>query len=62
MLDSRPRGRGFESHGHHCVVSLSRANFPCLVQVQPRKTRPDITENVVDLNVKDQIKQTKTKI
>ena len=24
VLDSRPRGRGFEPHGRHCVVSLSK--------------------------------------
>ena len=24
MLDSRQRGRGLESHRHHCVVSLSK--------------------------------------
>ena len=23
VLDTRPRGRGFEPHRHHCVVSLS---------------------------------------
>ena len=44
MLDSRPRGRGFEPHRHHCVVSLSKNINPSLVLVQPRKTRPFITE------------------
>ena len=24
VLDSRPKGRGFETHRHHCVVSLSK--------------------------------------
>ena len=24
VLDSRPRGRGFEPHRRHCVVSLSK--------------------------------------
>ena len=24
VLDSRPRGRGFEPHQRHCVVSLSK--------------------------------------
>ena len=24
VLDLRPRGNGFEPHGHHCVVSLSK--------------------------------------
>ena len=49
VLDSRPRGRGFEPHRHHCVVSLSKKINPSLVQavVQPRKTRPFITERLL---------------
>ena len=47
MLDSRPRGRGFEPHLRHCVVSLSKNINPSLVLVQPRKTRPFITENLL---------------
>ena len=31
--------------------------YPCLVLVQPRKTHPDITEKIVDWDVKNQIKQ-----
>ena len=46
VLDSRPRGRGFEPHQHHCVVSLSKNINPSLVLVQPRKTRPFITERL----------------
>ena len=42
VLDSRPRGRGFEPHWRHCVVSLSKNINPRLVLVQPRKTRPFI--------------------
>ena len=26
VLDSRLRGRGFEPHRHHCVVSLSKTH------------------------------------
>ena len=26
VLDSRPRGCGFEPHRHHCVVSLSKTH------------------------------------
>ena len=37
VLDSRPRGRGFE---RHCVVSLSKNINPSLVLVPPRKTVP----------------------
>ena len=44
VFDSRPRGRGFEPQGHHCAVSLSKNINPSLVLVQPRKTRPFITE------------------
>ena len=44
MLDSRPRGRGFKPH---CVVSLSKNINPSLGLVQPRKTRPFITERLL---------------
>ena len=27
VLDSRPRGRGFEPHQHHCVVVLEQDTF-----------------------------------
>ena len=46
VLDSRPRGRGFKPHRRHCVVSLSKNINPSLVLVQPRKTRPLITERL----------------
>ena len=45
VLDSRPSGRGFEPHRRHCVNSLSKKIKPSLVLVQPRKTRPFITED-----------------
>ena len=47
VLDSRPRGRGFEPHRRHCVVSLSKHINPSLVLVQPWKTRPFITERLL---------------
>ena len=34
----------------------ARHIYPCLVLVQPRKTRPDITDKIVDWDVKIQIK------
>ena len=34
VLDSRPRGRGFESHWCHCVV-VAKHIYPSLVLVQP---------------------------
>ena len=46
-LDSKPRGRGFEPHRRHCVVSLSKNINPSLVLVQPRKTCPFITEKLL---------------
>ena len=47
VLDSRPKGRGFEPHRRHCVVSLSKNINPSLGLVQPRKTRPFITERLL---------------
>ena len=47
MLDSRPRGHGFEPHGRHCVVSLNKNINLSLVLVQPRKTCPFITERLL---------------
>ena len=46
-LNSRPKGRGLEPHRRHCVVSLSKNINPSLVLVQPRKTRPFITERLL---------------
>ena len=47
VLDSRPKGCGFEPDRRHCVVSLSKYINPSLVLVQPRKTRPFITERLL---------------
>ena len=47
VLDSRPKGRGFEPHQRHCVVSLSKNINPSLVVVQPRKTHPFISERLL---------------
>ena len=47
VLDSRLRGHGFKPHQRHCVVSLSKNINPSLVLVQPRKTRPFITERLL---------------
>ena len=47
VLSSRPKGRGFEPHWSHCVVSLSKNINPSLVLVQPRKIRPFITERLL---------------
>ena len=47
VLDLRQKGRGFEPHRRHCVVSLSKNINPSLELVQPRKTRPYITERLL---------------
>ena len=47
VLDLRPKGRGFEPHRRHCAVSLSKNINPSLVLVQPRKSRPFITERLM---------------
>ena len=47
VLNPRPKGRGFQPHRCHCVVSLSKNINPSLVLVQPRKTCPFITERLL---------------
>ena len=47
VLDSRPKGRWFETHRRHCVASLSKNINPSLVLVQPRKTRLFIIERLL---------------
>ena len=47
VLDSRPKGRGFEPHRRHCLMFLSKNINPSLVLVQPRKTLPFITERLL---------------
>ena len=59
VLDSRPKGHGFEPHRRHCVVSLSNKNNPSFVLVQPRKTRPFINEKLL-MGCKESNQQTKT--
>ena len=59
VLDSRPKGRGFEHHRRHWVMSLSQNITPSLVLVQPRKTRPLITE-ILLMGREKSIKSNKT--
>ena len=47
VLDSRLKGRGFEPHRRHCIVSLSKNINPSLVLVQRRKTCPYTTERLL---------------
>ena len=59
-LTQRPKGRGFERRRRHFVVSLSKNINPSLVLVQPRKTRPFITERLLmGRKESNQTKQTK---
>ena len=46
VLDSRPKGLGFEPHRCHCVVVLEQ-DTSSLVLVQPREARPYITERLL---------------
>ena len=57
VLDSRPKGHGFEPHRRHCIVSLSKNINPSYVLVQPKKTRPFITERLLT-GCKESNKQT----
>ena len=60
VLDSRPMGCRFLSlTGLTALYPWATHINPCLVLVQPRRTRPDKTENIVDWDVKNQIKQNK---
>ena len=61
VLDPRPRGRGFDPHQHHCVVSLSKNINPSLVLVQPRKTHPFKTERLL-MGRKESKQTNKTKV
>ena len=47
VLDSRPRGRGFEPHQRHCLVVLKQHIYPSLVLVQSGRTRPCLTERLL---------------
>ena len=47
VLGSRPKGCGLEPYRCYCFVSLSKNINPSLVLVQPRKTRPYITERLL---------------
>ena len=61
VLDSRPRGRGFEPHRGHCVVSLSKNIYPSLELGQPWKNRPFINERLL-MGRKESNQTNKTRI
>ena len=57
---------GFDPHSGRRVVSLSKIHLPlkeyCFKIPRKRWLRPDMTEKIVDWDVKPQPKQTKTKL
>ena len=65
VLDSRPKGRGFQPpRRRHCVVVLDNEQahiYPSLVPVQSRKTPPCLTERLL-LGGKESNQTIKTKI
>ena len=44
---TRDRRATGKPHRRHCIVSLSKIINPTLVLIQPRKTRPYITERLL---------------
>ena len=47
VVECLTRDRGFEPHRRHYIVSLSKNINPSLELVQPRKTRPFISERLL---------------
>ena len=60
VLDSRQRGCGFEPHRRHFVVSLSKTHLSLLNTGSTQKGPSWHNWKIVDWDVKNQIKQTKT--
>ena len=58
MLDSRPRGHGFEPPPYHCVVALSKTHLSLLITGSTQGGRLVSAKlKIVDWDVKNQIKQ-----
>ena len=47
VLDSRPKGRGFEPHRRLCIVCLSKNINPSFAVVQHREARPYVTKRLL---------------
>ena len=47
VLDSRPKGRGFEPHRRHCVVSLSKTHLSLLSTGSTQEDPSRITERLL---------------
>ena len=58
VLDSRPKGRGFEPHRRQCVVSLSKTHLSLLSTGYTQEEPPRNIFNNFDWDVKNQIKGT----
>ena len=61
VLDLRPRGCEFEPHRRHCVVSLSKTHVSLLSTGSTQEDLSRHNSKIVDWDVKNQIKQKKTK-
>ena len=56
VLDSRPKGRGFEPHRRHCVVSLSKTHLSLHSIGSTQKDLSRRKRKIVDWDVNNQIK------
>ena len=59
VLDSRPRGRRFQYHQPHCVVSLNKTHLLLLSTGSTQEDPSPHSWNIVVWDVKNQNKQTK---
>ena len=57
VLDSRPRGHGFEPHRRHCVVSLSKTHLSLPSTGSTQEDSSQHNWKIVDWDIKNQIKQ-----
>ena len=56
-LDSRPRGRGFEPHRRHCVVSLSKPHLSLLSTGSTKEGPSRYNWKIADWDVRNQNKK-----
>ena len=56
VLDSRPKGRGFEPHRRHCLVSLSKTQLYLLSTGSTQEDPSRRNWKIVDWDIKNQIK------
>ena len=55
VFDSRPKGRRFEPHRCHCVVSLSKTHLSLLSTGSTQEDPSQYNWKIVDWDVKNQI-------